>query len=51
MILRRRFLQESHPMTQSTVQLEQVCKDYGNSELIHALRDANLSVAQRFGGF
>jgi ABC-type lipoprotein export system ATPase subunit len=33
-------------MTQSTVQLEQVCKNYGDGELIHALRDVNLSVAQ-----
>jgi hypothetical protein len=38
-------------MTQSTLQLEQVCKDYGNGELIHALRDANLSVACRFDKF
>jgi hypothetical protein len=38
-------------MTLSTVALEQVCKNYGDGELIHALRDVNLSVAQRFDGF
>jgi ABC-type lipoprotein export system ATPase subunit len=34
------------PMTQSTVQLEKVCKNYGNGEIVHALRDIDLSVAQ-----
>jgi putative ABC transport system ATP-binding protein len=33
-------------MTQSTVQLEKVCKNYGNGQVVHALRDINLSVAQ-----
>jgi len=32
-------------MTQSTVQPEHVCKNCGNGELIHVLRDVNLSVA------
>jgi ABC-type lipoprotein export system ATPase subunit len=33
-------------MTQITVQLEQVCKNYGNGKVVHALRDVDLSVAQ-----
>lgn len=33
-------------MTQSTVQLEKVCKNYGDSQVVHALRDIDLSVAQ-----
>jgi putative ABC transport system ATP-binding protein len=33
-------------MTQITVQLEQVCKNYGNGEVVHALRGVDLSVAQ-----
>ena len=37
-------------MTQSTVRLEQVCKNHGN-ELNHALCDINLSVACRLDGF
>jgi putative ABC transport system ATP-binding protein len=32
-------------MTQSTIQLEQVCKSYGNGKVVHALRDIDLSVA------
>ena len=33
-------------MTQITVQLEQVCKNYGDGKVVHALRDVDLSVAQ-----
>jgi ABC-type lipoprotein export system ATPase subunit len=33
-------------MTQSTVQLEKVCKNYGDGQVVHALRDIDLSVAQ-----
>ncbi len=33
-------------MTQITINLEQVCKNYGDGQVVHALRDINLSVAQ-----
>ena len=33
-------------MTQITVHLEQVCKNYGDGKVVHALRDVDLSVAQ-----
>jgi len=33
-------------MTQSTIQLEQVCKSYGDGKVVQALRDIDLSVAQ-----
>ena len=33
-------------MTQSAVQLEKICKNYGNGQVVHALRDMDLSVAQ-----
>jgi len=33
-------------MNQSTVQLEKVCKNYGDGQIVHALRDIDLSVAQ-----
>jgi len=33
-------------MTQSTVQLKNVCKNYGDGQVVHALRDIDLSVAQ-----
>lgn len=33
-------------MTQRTVQLEKVRKNYGNGQVVHALRDIDLSVAQ-----
>ena len=31
-------------MTQITVQLEHVCKNYGDGKVVHALRDVNFSV-------
>jgi putative ABC transport system ATP-binding protein len=33
-------------MTQITVHLEQVCKNYGDGKVVHALRNINLSVMQ-----
>src|SRR5713101_3930179 len=33
-------------MTQSIIQLEQVCKSHGDGKVVHALRDIDLSVAQ-----
>ena len=33
-------------MTLSTIQLQQVCKSYGDAKVVHALRDIDLSVAQ-----
>jgi ABC-type lipoprotein export system ATPase subunit len=33
-------------MNQSTVQLEKVCKNYGDGAVVHALRDIDLRVAQ-----
>jgi putative ABC transport system ATP-binding protein len=33
-------------MTQSTIQLERVCKSHGDGKVVHALRDIDLSVAQ-----
>lgn len=33
-------------MTQSTVQLEKVCKNYDDGQVVRALRDIDLSVAQ-----
>jgi putative ABC transport system ATP-binding protein len=33
-------------MTQTTIQLEQVCKSYGEGRVVHALRDIDLSVEQ-----
>ena len=33
-------------MSQITVQLEKVCKDYACGQVIHALRDINLSASQ-----
>jgi putative ABC transport system ATP-binding protein len=33
-------------MSQVTVQLEQVCKNYGNGKVVHALRDIDLRVEQ-----
>ncbi len=34
-------------MTRSTVLLEKVCENFGNCEIAHALRDVDLSIAQR----
>jgi ABC-type lipoprotein export system ATPase subunit len=33
-------------MTEITVKLERVCKNYGDGQVVHALRDIDLSVAQ-----
>jgi len=33
-------------MTQITIKLEQVCKNYGDGQVVHALREIDLSVAQ-----
>jgi putative ABC transport system ATP-binding protein len=33
-------------MTQITIKLDQVCKNYGDGQVVHALRDIDLSVAQ-----